>query len=324
MYNSKKSCTFAAKMISRKAMGYKASDRMCDLMGSSGNGYCREGEVLQLLNRFGIRMGVGDKTIAEVCEEQGVDCDTLLTVVNYARTRRLEAHTSVDVDTLQRYLENAHTYFLDFQLPRIRRELLSAINLAKGDTRIPLMIIKYFDEYMDEIRAHIEHEKSYSYEQHARDDQYVALKAHELKSLIVKYYPNNNQGSNSEPMQMLYTVLHDLHHFEQELALHCSVEDYIMLPALEGRKTEIEVQESSSVVASNHQIATEKVLSARELEIVKQIALGLSNKEIADKLYLSTHTVMSHRKNIARKLDIHSTAGLTIYAVVNGIVEVGV
>jgi regulator of cell morphogenesis and NO signaling len=65
-------------------------------------------------------------------------------------------------------------------------------------------------------------------------------------------------------------------------------------------------------------------LSSREKDVLVQIVNGLSNKEIADKLCLSTHTVMSHRKNIARKLNIHSTAGLTIYAIVNGIVEINV
>ena len=49
---------------------------------------------------------------------------------------------------------------------------------------------------------------------------------------------------------------------------------------------------------------------------------GLSNKEIADVLFISTHTVISHRKNIARKLNIHSTAGLTIYAIVNKLVDI--
>lgn len=313
-------------------MLHKASDRMCDLMGSIDNGYCREGEVLQLLNRFGIRMGVSEKTIAEVCAENGVDCDTLLTVVNYACTRKVEKNSKVNVDTLQRYLENAHTYFLDFQLPRIRQELLSAINLAKVDTRIPLMIIRYFDEYVNEIRAHIEHEKAYSYEQHARDDRYVALKAHELKSLIIKYYPNTDQGSGSEHMQMLYAVLHDLHHFEQELALHCSVEDEIMLPAMEAASSERKGGRDSGTRGGRSlgdQDETmrckekgNETLSKREMEIIREIAMGLSNKEIADKLCLSTHTIMSHRKNIARKLDIHSTAGLTIYAVVNGVVEV--
>ena len=53
-----------------------------------------------------------------------------------------------------------------------------------------------------------------------------------------------------------------------------------------------------------------------------QVVRGLSNKEIADVLYISTHTVLSHRKNIARKLNIHSTAGLTIYAIVNKLVDI--
>lgn len=120
-------------------------------------------------------------------------------------------------------------------------------------------------------------------------------------------------------MQLLYTVLHDLHHFEQELALHCAVEDYIMLPALEVSKAEDDMQTSE---VGDKKSKSEEGLSKRELDIIKLIAIGLSNKEIAEELCLSTHTVMSHRKNIARKLDIHSTAGLTIYAVVNGIIEI--
>ena len=308
---------------------YKPSDRMCDLLGGVGCENGREGEVLQLLNRFGIHMGVGEKSIEEVCQEQGIDCSTLLTVVNYARTRCKENVEHVDINTLQRYLENAHTYFLDFQLPRIRKELISAINLAKSDTRVPLMIIQYFDDYVQEIRTHIEHEKTHSYEQHARDDESVAMKAHELKSLIVKYYPNSDHDMGDEPMQLLYAVLHDLHHFEQELALHCAVEDEIMLPAMGKSPSDfhsidaIEQDKSPQTSSEGKLLGYEKeALSMREVEIVREIAMGLSNKEIADKLCLSTHTVMSHRKNIARKLDIHSTAGLTIYAVVNGIIEI--
>ena len=56
--------------------------------------------------------------------------------------------------------------------------------------------------------------------------------------------------------------------------------------------------------------------------MLKQVVNGLSNKEIADVLCISTHTVISHRKNIARKLGIHSTAGLTIYAIVNNLVNI--
>ncbi len=62
-------------------------------------------------------------------------------------------------------------------------------------------------------------------------------------------------------------------------------------------------------------------LSAREKEIVIGVVKGLTNKQIADRLFLSTHTVITHRRNIAAKLQIHSPAGLTIYAIVNKLVE---
>lgn len=63
-------------------------------------------------------------------------------------------------------------------------------------------------------------------------------------------------------------------------------------------------------------------LSQREREIVRAVAKGLSNKEVADMLCISTHTVTTHRRNIAAKLEIHNPAGLTIYAIVNGIIDI--
>lgn len=62
-------------------------------------------------------------------------------------------------------------------------------------------------------------------------------------------------------------------------------------------------------------------LSIREKEIISYVVKGFTNQEIADKLFISVHTVMTHRRNIARKLQIHSATGLTIYAIVNKIVD---
>ncbi|MDE6257873.1 MAG: response regulator transcription factor [Muribaculaceae bacterium] len=63
-------------------------------------------------------------------------------------------------------------------------------------------------------------------------------------------------------------------------------------------------------------------ISNREKEIIINVVKGLTNKEIADKLFLSVHTVITHRRNIARKLEIHSATGLTIYAIVNKLVDI--
>ncbi|MDH6305070.1 DNA-binding NarL/FixJ family response regulator [Parabacteroides sp. PF5-5] len=65
----------------------------------------------------------------------------------------------------------------------------------------------------------------------------------------------------------------------------------------------------------------QQTLSVREKEIVVCVVKGMTNREIADRLYLSTHTVITHRRNIARKLQIHSASGLTVYAIVNKLVE---
>ena len=62
-------------------------------------------------------------------------------------------------------------------------------------------------------------------------------------------------------------------------------------------------------------------LSERERDVLVLVAKGLANKEIADKLNISIHTVMSHRKNIAHKTGIKSVAGLTVYALLNNLLD---
>ncbi|MDR2684801.1 MAG: LuxR C-terminal-related transcriptional regulator [Prevotellaceae bacterium] len=65
------------------------------------------------------------------------------------------------------------------------------------------------------------------------------------------------------------------------------------------------------------------MLSEREKDVILGVVKGLTNKQIADKLCLSVHTVITHRRNISAKLQIHSAAGLVIYALSNKLVEVG-
>lgn len=61
-------------------------------------------------------------------------------------------------------------------------------------------------------------------------------------------------------------------------------------------------------------------LSSREKEVLVGVVQGMTNKEIAERLFLSVHTVITHRRNITRKLQIHSTSGLTIYALANKLI----
>ncbi len=66
----------------------------------------------------------------------------------------------------------------------------------------------------------------------------------------------------------------------------------------------------------------EQLISKRETEILKYLVMGYTNQDVADKLFLSIHTVMTHRKKINRKLGIKTVSGLTVYALMNNIVDI--
>lgn len=75
-----------------------------------------------------------------------------------------------------------------------------------------------------------------------------------------------------------------------------------------------------NVAEEDEELDSQEALSQREKEIVVCVVKGMTNKEIAENLFLSIHTVITHRRNISKKLQIHSAAGLTIYAIVNKLV----
>lgn len=72
---------------------------------------------------------------------------------------------------------------------------------------------------------------------------------------------------------------------------------------------------------SEFQSTNDSLLSERENEVLRYVALGYINRDISDELAISTHTVITHRKNITAKLGIKTIAGLAVYAVINGIIS---
>ena len=72
---------------------------------------------------------------------------------------------------------------------------------------------------------------------------------------------------------------------------------------------------------AEHNLAESHELSERERDVLVLVAKGFTNKEIASELNISPHTVMSHRKNIVHKTGIRSVAGLTVYAVLNKLID---
>ncbi len=308
---------------------YEADDKMISLIRDNYN-------VLQSLGCFGINLGFGDKTVNETCIDNGVDTYTFLAVVNYTINGYYNADDAgrLSVPTLLHYLQACHVYYLDYQLPSIRRELSESINEQDG---VGQLIMNLYDEYSREIHRHMKYEEKMLFpyvnallrdevlgdydvntfsKKHGQTDQ----KLKELKNIILKYLPGDPQRNNK-----LTATLYGIYNNEEWLNLHASVEDKIFVPAirkLEQRLRKDLTAKNISTMMLQHTDETGEQLSDREKDVVVALINGMSNKQIADHLFISINTVITHRRNIVRKLQIHSLAGLTIYAIVNNLVDI--
>lgn len=312
----------------KKYKMYEAEDKMISLIADNYN-------ILQSLGRFGINLGFGDKTVREVCEDQNVDTYTFLAVVNFSINgyRDFDDGDRFSIPTLLHYLRSSHEYFLNFQLPSIRRALTNALD---ENDNLARLILKLYDEYAHEIRRHMQYEEktvfpyvddllnnrlngSYDIETFSKHHGQVDMKLKELKNIIIKYLPSDIQHNNQ-----LTAALYDIYNNEEWLANHSLVEDSIFIPAI--RKLEHKYKQNdvsakiSKMISQNPE--TNETLSDREKDVIVSLVQGMTNKEIADHLCISINTVITHRRNIARKLQIHSPAGLTIYAIVNNLVDI--
>ena len=325
---------------------YEADDKMISLIRDNY-------DLLQSLGSFGINLGFGDKTVQETCEDNNVDTYTFLAVVNYTANgygERLrvgdgtsgmfDTDEKISVPTLLHYLEASHAYFLDFQLPYIRRELTESLNENDLSRSLSLarLILRFYDEYAREIRQHMKYEQKtlfpyvqslidghpandYNVETFSKHHGAADKKLRELKLLIIKYLPQDGLHNNQ-----LTATLHDIYENEVWLRQHAEVEDHIFVPAIR-RLEQIAKQNDVTKNITNMVFKggigqNSEALSDREKDVIISLVQGMSNKEIADHLCISTNTVITHRRNIARKLQIHSPAGLTIYAIVNGLVDI--
>ena len=308
---------------------YEADDKMISLIRDNY-------DLLQSLGSFGISLGFGDKTVQETCEDNNVDTYTFLAVVNYTINGygEFEADELISVPTLMHYLEASHAYFLDFQLPFIRRELAESLN---EDDSLARLILRFYDEYAHEIRRHMQYEQKtlfpyvntllegqpandYNVETFSKHHGAADKKLRELKLLIIKYLPQDGLHNNQ-----LTATLHDIYDNEEWLRQHAQVEDHIFVPAIRRLEQMTKQQDVSRTITGmvfKSGTQTAETLSDREKEVIISLVQGMSNKEIADHLCISINTVITHRRNIARKLQIHSPAGLTIYAIINGLVDI--
>ena len=115
--------------------------------------------LIPVINRFGIRLGLGDKSVQEICVEYELDCDFLLTVINtflneeYFPEKKLQTfHMSQIID----YLININESYLRYHIPNIERHLGSFIAQSSGPTNSTLCLIgKFFQSFKEELMNRI-------------------------------------------------------------------------------------------------------------------------------------------------------------------------
>lgn len=318
-----------AKNIMKNQKMYEADDKMIMLIRDNY-------DLLQILSCFGIHLGFGDKTVKEVCEQEHVDTYTFLAIINFTINgyKEFDDANQLSVATLMQYLKASHQYYLGFELPFLRRELVEALD---ENDNLARLIMKLYDEYAHSIQNHMKYEEKtvfpyvdkllkgeaitgdFDIDTYSKHHGQADKKLGELKNIIIKYLPSDVRHNNQ-----LMATLYDLYNCESFLAQHASVEDEIFVPAirhLEKKSKQSNVSEKiSNMIGKGTETAD--TLSNREKDVIVCVVQGMTNKEIADNLCISTNTVITHRRNIAKKLQIHSAAGLTIYAIVNNLVDI--
>lgn len=308
-------------------MSYKLTDKMRDLVKDNS-------ALILVMGRFGISLGFGDKSVREVCRMHHVNENTFLEVVNFVSSKDYN-YESVSLPSLIGYLKQAHEYYLDFNLPNIRRKLIDAIDCS-GTDELAMLILKFYDEYVTEVRKHMEYEndvvfsyveqlsqgflnRNFTISNFAGKHTPIGDKLKELKDIIIRYYPEKN---NYQLNQVLLEIILS----EQDLTSHCMIEDKLFVPAVKLMEQQLkksgQIQYTDEIDSESIDKDKLEVLSDREKDIIICVAKGMNNKEIADYLYLSVHTVTTHRRNISNKLQIHTTAGLIIYAIANKLVNI--
>lgn len=211
--------------------------------------------LVSVITRFGIRLGFGDKTIAEVCEENAVNTEFFLEIVNsfhdkeYFPGKHLQGFS---IRLIIDYLGNTHHYYLDEKIPEIEHLIDQMINECYSHHKHAHLLRSFFKEYKEELISHISREdetvfpyaievedaflsgkrhklkeisqKGYHIDEYRSEHNNIEEKLFDLKNIIIKYLPSpENQALCSRVLSALFVL-------EQDMNDHSRIEDNVLIP----------------------------------------------------------------------------------------------
>ncbi|MBN2613798.1 MAG: hemerythrin domain-containing protein [Bacteroidales bacterium] len=221
--------------------------------------------LLQVITRFDIRLGFGNKTIEEVCRGQGIDVNFFLEIVNsfhdpdYFPDKELQNFRLTDIVN---YLRKTHQYYLEVKIPQIGLYIQQLLdNSNPGNLESLELINRFFLDYRQEFLTHIDREenhvfsyvlevekafltkrlekqvaekiKNYSIDDFADEHDNIEDKLFDLKNIIIKYLP---------PVKDVFiciNILTELFRLEKDLNNHARIEDTVLVPKVRAMEKAI-------------------------------------------------------------------------------------
>ena len=289
--------------------------------------------LLAVLTRFGIEGGFGEKTVRDICEKNHLDTDTFLLICNVYSHKDHEPSEEIlrdgHIDDILRYLHQSHDYYMSNALVLLASTIEDLIKPC-SDTQ-KKVIWQFFAEYKAELEKHFAYEEGevipyvqklllgkrdphFSIDHFEENHSNIEEKLSDLKNLILKSLPATCDD------RLRVRLLNYIFALQSDLDSHTAIEDNILVPMVRLIENPLSHARAEKQDAAAGEERDE--LSDREIEILVSVAQGLLNKEIADRHNISINTVITHRKNITRKTGIKTVAGLTVYAILNGYVDI--
>lgn len=289
----------------------------------------RNFRVIGLLERLGVRGNFGEMTVEDACNSRGMDPGTFMMLYNFYVDVRFKPSEKMlregRIEDVAEYLHHSHEYYLNTALKSLSGLLESLLTPCSEAQK--KVFRRFYRDYEEELNRHFDFEEkhvmpyirsltegkdagSFAIESFTDDHNSITEKISDLKSLVMNSLPEGCDPSLR--MQTLYMICS----LEYDLERHTAVEEEVLEPM-------VQILENNGSFNRRRGMEEEReALSEREKDILVGVAKGLLNKEIADMYNISPYTVITHRKNITRKTGIKSVAGLTVYALLNGLIDI--
>ena len=289
--------------------------------------------LLGVLARVGIDGSFGEKTVSEVCISSGLDPDTIIllcevyTFPNFKPS--MELLRRCHVGDILRYMHQSHDYYLNRAISDMEASVTKLLEPCQKKQQD--VVWNFFRGYKVEVKNHFGFEEQevipyvqgliigqsrpgFSIDRFEENHSNIDEKLGDFKNLVMKSLP---AVCDNDIRRDLLVRIYAL---QEDLKCHTYIEDHVLVPMV--RLLENPQRFRDRAREQDEEPEQRLELSDREKEILVSVAQGLLNKEIADKHNISINTVITHRKNITRKTGIRTVPGLTVYAILNNLIDI--